>query len=145
MAGKTIPEAIRQLVAKRANGCCEYCFGQEKFATHRFSMDHIIPPDLGGSNGTENLALSCQGCNNYKHVHVEALDPMTKSMVPLYHPRRDEWEDHFQWNENYTVIIGVTPTGRATTELLRLNREMLVNQRVVYRAYGVHPPTPNLK
>lgn len=140
MARKKISEAMRSLVAERATGCCEYCLGQEKFATHRFSIDHVVPVEKGGGTDLENLALACQGCNNLKYARIEAVDPDTNTIVPLYNPRQESWHDHFQWNENYTVILGISPIGRATVQLLKLNREMLVNQRVVYRAFGVHPP-----
>ena len=50
-------------------------------------------------------------------------------MVPLYHPRQHRWPDHFAWNEDTTIVIGLTPTGRATVEALRLNRENVVNLR----------------
>lgn len=48
--------------------------------------------------------------------------------------------EHFNWNENYTVIEGQTPIGRATIEALKMNRDFLINQRIVFRAYGIHPP-----
>jgi len=38
------------------------------------------------------------------------------------------------------LIIGLTPTGRATVEVLKLNREGLVNLRQVLYAAGKHPP-----
>ena len=95
---------------------------------------------LGGSDEPDNLALACQGCNNFKYDLIHAVDPETRVSVPLFHPRQDTWAEHFRWNENYTIIIGISPTGRATVQRLKLNRDMLINQRVVYRAYGIHPP-----
>jgi HNH endonuclease len=135
-----IPAGIRRLVEERASGCCEYCLSQQAFATHRFSIDHVIPPHFGGSNELENLALACQGCNNYKYTHLWAQDPLTETYQRLYHPRIDLWAEHFQWNENFSVIIGITPIGRATVHALRLNRDSLIKQRIIYRFYGVHPP-----
>jgi hypothetical protein len=140
MAKRALPADTKRLVAERAAGCCEYCLSQQQFATHPFSIDHVVPLDLGGSDESDNLALCCQGCNNYKFNHTRALDPKTGESVPLYHPRQDIWQEHFQWNENFTVIIGTSPTGRATVTALKLNRDSLMRQRVMYRAYGVHPP-----
>ena len=140
MAKRPIPVALRQMVEERAAGCCEYCLSQQRFASHRFSIDHIVPEHLGGTSEPENLALCCQGCNNFKFTRTHALDPETGEEVPLFHPRRDVWHEHFTWNENFTVLIGASPIGRATVLQLKLNRDFLVNQRVVYRAYGVHPP-----
>jgi hypothetical protein len=47
----------------------------------------------------------------------------------------------FAWNADFTLIIGLTPTGRATVETLQLNREGLVNLRRVLCAMGEHPPS----
>jgi hypothetical protein len=38
------------------------------------------------------------------------------------------------------LIVGLTPTGRATIEALKLNREPLVNLRRLLYAAGEHPP-----
>ena len=59
--------------------------------------------------------------------------------VPLFNPRQDVWKNHFQWNEDYTMILGLTATGRATVDLLKMNRLGLVNIRKVLFAYGVKP------
>ena len=94
----------------------------------------------GGTDEPANLAFSCQGCNNHKYTAVTALDPATGATVTLFHARRQRWEDHFSWNEDFTLVIGLTPTGRATVEKLRLNREGIVNLRKVLRRAGEHPP-----
>jgi hypothetical protein len=86
------------------------------------------------------LAWSCQGCNNRKYTSVEALDPVSGETAPLYHPRRQRWHEHFAWNENYTVVLGLTPTGRATVEKLQLNRAGVVNLRHVLHRIDAHPP-----
>jgi len=57
------------------------------------------------------------------------MDPATGELVPLYNPRTDEWSVHFGWNEDRTLIIGITATGRATVERLSLNRLGIVNLR----------------
>ncbi len=87
-----------------------------------------------------NLALACQGCNSHKHTKTEALDPVTKSLAPLYDPRRQRWSDHFGWNNDYTQIVGLSPTGRATTEALHLNRGSLINLRQILTSIEEHPP-----
>jgi len=99
-----------------------------------------VPQSKGGDGSDENLAASCQGCNNHKYRNTEAPDPQTGDMVPLFHPRRQRWRDHFAWNLDSTRIVGITPIGRATVELLRLNRAGLVNLRKVLHGAGVHPP-----
>jgi hypothetical protein len=37
----------------------------------------------------------------------------------MFHPRRDAWHEHFLWKNNR--VAGVSPTGRDTVELLKMN------------------------
>lgn len=103
-------------------------------------MEHIVPRDKGGTSETNNLALSCQGCNNHKHTMTEAPDPATGDLAPLFHPRWQRWSDHFAWSDDYTFVLGLTAIGRATIERLQLNREEVVRFRRVLYAVGEHPP-----
>ena len=135
-----VPRKLRQVVVQRAHACCEYCLSQEQFSTQTFSIDHIIPDEQGGEIIAENLALSCQGCNNHKYTKTEGYDPITHRMVPLYHPRRHSWNEHFVWNEDCTLILGVTPIGRATVDALHLNRAGVVNLRQLLSQAKRHPP-----
>jgi hypothetical protein len=100
----------------------------------------IIPLEKGGKTTADNLALSCQGCNSHKHIKTEAVDPLTKRRVPLFHPRLQPWHEHFSWNRDFMLIIGVTPIGRATLAALRMNRPGVVNLREALYAVGKHPP-----
>ena len=135
-----ISSSIRKLVRERASGCCEYCLSQEDFSPERFSIEHIYPRSKGGSSNLENLALSCQGCNNCKYTKTHACDPVTKEFVRLYHPRQDRWKDHFAWNEDYSIVVGLTLVGRATVNALKLNRPGLMNLRRVLYQVKIHPP-----
>ncbi|MEW5827814.1 MAG: HNH endonuclease [Chloroflexota bacterium] len=130
----------RARVVERAKGCCEYCQPQERYSPDPFSVEHIIPLSKGGENELENLAFACQGCNNRKYTLIEAFDPVSQSVVPLFHPRRHTWREHFDWSDDGTLVLGVTPIGRGTVEKLQLNRSGLVNLRRVLFEAGEHPP-----
>ena len=130
---------LREVVERRARRRCEYCHSQARFSMQAFALDHITPRSRGGRTVPDNLALVCQGCNNHKYNHTQSVDPATNQLVPLFHPRRDVWRDHFAWNESFELIIGLTPVGRATVDSLRLNREELVNLRRLLYAAGEHP------
>ena len=65
MPEKRVTAEQKQAVLERARGCCEYCKSQARFATQSFSIEHIIPRQLGGETTLDNLALACQGCNNH--------------------------------------------------------------------------------
>lgn len=140
MTERRVTAQQKRALEERAQGCCEYCRSQARFGLQSFSAEHIKPRIRGGETTLDNLALACQGCNNHKHTKTEGRDSMSGSIVPLYHPRRQRWHDHFAWNDDFTLIIGGTPTGRATVETLHLNRETVVNLRRVLYAMGEHPP-----
>ncbi len=140
MPERRISADLRQQVSVRAGGCCEYCRSQARYATQSFSVEHILPRVQGGATTLDNLALACQGCNNHKYDNVTAPDPVSGQVVPLYHPRRDRWDMHFAWSDDFTLMIGITPTGRATVETLHLNRDGVVNLRRLLYTIGQHPP-----
>lgn len=140
MSEPRITERQKRTVAERADDCCEYCYSQARFSADSFSIEHIIPRSKGGTDHLDNLALACQGCNNRKYSDIDAIDPVSGERVPLFHPRQHQWKDHFAWNDDFTIVIGLTPTGRATIEKLSLNRDGVVNLRYVLRSIGAHPP-----
>ena len=86
-----------------------------------------------------NLALSCSCCNGSKATKIAAIDPITKKEVPLFHPRKEVWSDHFAWSEDYLKIVGKTATGRATVAALKMNQKVTVNLRRVTMGL-THPP-----
>lgn len=140
MKDNKLTEQLKNIVRLRAKNCCEYCISQEKFTTQKFSIEHILPISKVGKNNLDNLALACQGCNNHKYNKTEGYDQLSDQIISLYHPRKDNWQDHFTWNNSYTFIIGLTPTRRITVKILRLNREGLVNLREISYSMGEHPP-----
>ncbi|MBC7807032.1 MAG: HNH endonuclease [Akkermansiaceae bacterium] len=133
-------ESDRRIVAERADHYCEYCFSQGLISHDDFAVEHIRPRADGGSESLDNLAWSCQGCNNRKYTTQEAIDPATGLTARLYNPRAERWRDHFIWGDDFTRIEGVSPTGRATVVRLDLNRAGVVNLRRALRFGGYHPP-----
>lgn len=91
-----IPAELRRLVYERARGCCEYCLIPDTFVLITHQIDHIISEKHGGLTAANNLALSCAICNKHKGSDLASIDPDRGDIVPLYHPRRDKWSDHFQ-------------------------------------------------
>jgi len=141
MSEKRVTLRQKQIIAERANYCCEYCLTQSDYGVDPFAVEHIQPIAGGGKTALDNLALACQSCNNHKFTKTVALDSGTDTIVPLYNPRQDRWDDHSEWSADFLTIIGLTPTGRATIELLRVNRTEVVNLRRVLRLVGEHPPS----
>ena len=61
MTRKRIPPRIKQLVRQRAAEHCEYCVCWERYATERFSIEHIIALAVGGKDDESNLAVGLSG------------------------------------------------------------------------------------
>lgn len=135
-----LPTRLREQVRVAAAGRCAYCRSAEALLGVTFEIDHIIPQALGGETRIANLCLSCPTCNRYKAARQMALDPVSGLPVPLYHPNVQTWGDHFAWSDDGTIVIGLTPSGRATVELLRTNRPVLVQMRRYWVAQRLHPP-----
>ncbi|MEZ4607586.1 MAG: HNH endonuclease [Deinococcales bacterium] len=110
------------------------------FPLNPFVIEHIIPLAKQGTNNLDNLALACHGCNSYKHIATTATDPANGIEVDLFHPRQDNWHKHFTWNYDASLILGLSPKGRATIVKLKLNRKGVVNLRKVLANLGLHPP-----
>lgn len=117
-----IPAALRRQVACRADFLCEYCLLHEDDTYFGCEVDHIISEKHGGLTQTGNLAYACFACNRSKGSDIASLVPGTVRLVPLFHPRRDRWHEHFGLSETDGVtIVSVSGIGEATAHLLRIN------------------------
>jgi hypothetical protein len=140
MTERRIPAKLKRLVQERVLGCCEYGVRPDSHSTDVFSNEHITPESRGGTTDADNLALACQGCNNKKYNKTHAVDPVSEELVPLFHPRRDDWHGHFTWSPDCLALIGLTATGRANIAALNLNRPHVINLRRLLMRDGLHPP-----
>jgi hypothetical protein len=134
-----IPARLRRLVVRRAANCCEYCGLSQEGQEATFHIDHIIPLADDGPTNAENLALARVSCSLRKEARRSAADPLTGRKVPLFHPRRQRWTTHFQWDG--VEVIGRTATGRATVAALQMNRPLIVAIRQEEAERGRHPPS----
>jgi hypothetical protein len=130
---------ISQKVVRRAAGRCEYCRMHQSLQGATFHVEHIVPSSRGGKSDIENLAWACPGCNLHKSNRVEVTVPEDLEPIPLFHPRRDKWEEHFCWDDHR--IVGLTRIGRATVEALQLNHERRVKIREAESLFNLFPPS----
>lgn len=121
-------------------GRCAYCRHPEELVQIFYATDHILPTSRGGTDATENLALACPLCNQFKHAKTRGIDPVTTKRVVLFHPRRQNWSRHFSWSSDHLSILGKTICGRATVEALGLNGERYVRLRQLWLSAGFLPP-----
>lgn len=127
-------------LSRQAGTRCGYCRTSSQVIGQPLTVEHIIPRALGGSSHEDNLWLSCRRCNEFKGAQVEATDPETGLSVPLFDPRRQSWRDHFVWSGDGMLMIGLTPSGRATIAALQINNFDIVSARQLWVAAGWHPP-----
>jgi HNH endonuclease len=94
-------------------------------------MDHVIAAKHGGQTVAGNLALCCTLCNRFKGSDIASVDPETGEITPLFHPRFDEWKDHYDIRDG--LIVALTAKGRVTVTLLRMNRPDRIRERQLLR------------
>jgi hypothetical protein len=129
---------VRQLIVDRAGEHCEYCrIAQSLVPFHTFHIEHIVARQHGGTDDLDNLCLACDRCNAYKGSNLTGIDPESNQIALLFHPRRESWTDHFALRG--PEIIGLTPSGRATARLLKMNDCHRVSLRAELIATGDLP------
>ena len=133
-----VSAAIRELVRSRAGNRCEYCRMHQSLQGATFHVEHIVPRFSGGSDDADNLAWACPSCNLHKSDRTEVAGDDASASVALFHPRRDCWSNHFEWDEY--AIVPTTEVGRVTAEALDLNHERRQKIRQAEQLFGLFPP-----
>ena len=126
-------------VARRAGHRCEYCRAPEAIFNFPFEVEHVRPVARGGSDDAANLALGCRACNVFKSTRETGWDDVSQSEVPLFDPRADRWDQHFQPELDTGEIQGLTSTGRATIQRLNMNDPVQVVARLFWIQLRVFP------
>lgn len=129
--------ALADLVRIRAAGRCEYCRTPLEFDELAPEFDHIIAEVHGGGTVASNLALSCVHCNRHKGPNLSGIDPLTRRLARLFHPRRHSWSWHFRWDG--AILRGRTAIGRATVRVLKINDPLRVMLREELIVDGLFP------
>src|SRR5207248_11129674 len=101
----------------------------------RSEIDHIIAEVHGGRTAASNLALSCLHCNRHKGPNLSGIDPQTRLLTRLFHPRRHSWSYHFRWDG--ARLRGRTAIGRTTIRVLRIDAPLRVMLREELIAAGL--------
>ena len=116
---------VRLRAAKR----CEYRRLPQSAFRRQFHIEHIVARQHGGASTLDNLALACWVCNFKKGPNLTGLNLETREIIPLFHPRKERWANHFRlgietWMSLGVEIQGLSQTGRITIQVLGLNEEM---------------------
>jgi len=100
-----------------------------------FQIDHVIARQHGGLEELENLALACVHCNRFKGPNIAGIDPTSREIVRLFHPRRDIWSEHFRWDG--PRLQAISQIGRMTIALLLVNDPEVIAVRNALQEEGV--------
>jgi hypothetical protein len=131
-----VPAAFERRVRERAGGACEYCRLPEAAYGLPFEVDHVIAEQHEGKTRLNNLCLACPRCNRSKGPNVAGIEGGV--LVPLFHPRRDRWVEHFKWRG--PRLTGSTAVGRVTIRVLGINDPHRIRLRRELIAEGKFPP-----
>ena len=127
----------KDLVRRRAGNRCEYCLLRQEDSDFTHHVEHVVAKQHGGSDEPTNLALACHRCNLRKGPNLTGIDPFTNDVALLFHPRRDQWDDHFRLRG--VRIEGITTTGRATVQVLAMNDARRLDLRLELLLRGDFP------
>lgn len=133
----SISGKIRKVIAKRADYKCEYCLMHEDDMFFSFEIDHIIAKKHGGDDNKDNLAYCCPHCNQNKGSDIATFINDYEEIIPLFHPRKQEWQDHFTLVEG--EIIALSKIGEATIKLLKMNHPDILIIRRTLAKIGKYP------
>ena len=67
----------------------------------------------------------------------ECRRPRPRQRSRLFHPRQDDWAEHFAWDG--PELRGLTAVGRTTIDVLRINLPERVEHRRLLQELGVFP------
>jgi hypothetical protein len=130
--------SLVEQVWARAQRTCEYCGMPQEYDALPFEIEHIIAKQHRGKTVLANLALACFADNHHKGPNLAGIDPQTRKLTPLFHPRRNKWERHFRWDGPF--LVGRTAVGRVTVAVLAMNAAHRVALRASLIEEGVFPP-----
>ena len=87
------------------------------------------------ANTANYIAITSLPCNLHKGTNLTGIDPETGIVTLLFNPRTDGWGDHFVFSEGF--IVGLTPVGRTTSVLFRMNTPDRVELRLELQKAGL--------
>jgi 5-methylcytosine-specific restriction endonuclease McrA len=139
MARKPRKPDPREAIELRAGRRCEYCRAPQPATGIRYHLEHVFPESLGGTDDIGNLALACPTCNYYKSNHLLGKDEEGSPGRPLFNPRKDRWDEHFEFNRATLQLKGKTVQGSGTVKRLRMNDHMQIEARALWVELDLYP------
>jgi hypothetical protein len=102
-----------------------------------FHIEDVIPRVHGGASDLDNLALACPSCNLHEADRVSSTVENDSAVVALFHPRKDVWSDHFEWDDYQ--LLGKSDVGLLTIQLFNPNHERRIKIRKAEQLFDLFP------
>jgi hypothetical protein len=132
-----VSDDLRELVAARAGGLCEYCLIHEEDTFFQCQVDHIISVKHGGQTKAANLAYACAICNRNKGSDIGSILLSSRKFTRFFNPRTDAWARHFKLEG--AIIKPLTNIGKVTAQILDFNNDDRILERQALIAIGRYP------
>jgi HNH endonuclease len=139
MSSTYVNAELRRIVITRAEGLCEYCLLHEEDTFIGCQIDHVISEKHGGLTQADNLAYACLFCNLHKGSDIATFIPGTQTLVRFFHPRIDQWNQHFLLDADGITLLPLTEIGEATIRMFGFNQEERLLERQALRSVGRYP------
>ena len=119
---------IKNQLMEKFHGNCAYC-GKKLHSNIDANIEHFRPKSIYPELEFEpsNLLLSCRECNVIKSNKFP-IDESGSSI--LLNPNEDDLSKHIKQSKN-GILEGISDRGKAMIEMLKLNRESLIEQRML--------------
>jgi uncharacterized protein (TIGR02646 family) len=119
---------IKNQLMDKFHGHCAYC-GKKLHSNIDANIEHFKPKSIYPELEFEwsNLLLSCRECNVIKSNKFP-IDENGSSI--LLNPNKDDLSKHIKQSKN-GILEGISDRGKAMIEMLKLNRESLIEQRML--------------
>ena len=119
---------LAEMVRRRTGHPCEYCRLPQAAFYRSFHIEHIVARQHGRSKQLDNLALACWRCNLKKGPNLAGIDPGTGQATALFHPRKDDWTEHFSVRFGALMPLGIEIQGLTPVDVRQCRYSFLTTK-----------------
>lgn len=145
-----IKQRIKKELILQQYDRCAYCRRELEAAGKYEPLEHIVPKTEKPiwMLVPKNLALCCDSCNNLKNAnkvlvksYETSIDyPELSEAYLIFHPHFDNWEDHFEFEDDIFIVAKTEDKGKQTIKSCKLYRfNVIINRAKELRSLQKNP------
>ena len=92
---------VRKMIYDKSGGRCALC--GRKITLSEMTIDHIVPLDRNGENGTNNLQCACYACNQFK-ANILPEDFMERITAIFLYQMEKRYNGKIRWKIVHKVL-----------------------------------------